>query len=271
MPQQFVHIVQIHIIVVHLVVLLGIAAYIPVTVHLRTPLLLRTRHVHLRVLRRMRYNRFHIGHLTLGVSIEVRTGTVVPSKHITQISRTPTGQRHPPANTTMQPCLSVPVAVGCHRKRPAKSVDIRIRSIELYSACQHLIMFDSLFPQHGGTLKCNVTDFIEFHKHVCHSPTCSVSGSGYYRPGVGSRLQHTIRVGPHIPIALHALTVYVAHNGLDIKRIGRVAALKTEQSALFILQSHHRHTQFDITPTLVAQQIDTRSIDIPCLAIVGRI
>ena len=116
MPQQLVNVVEVHIVVMHLVVTVRIATDIAVRIHLRMPAFLRTCHLLLGILCRMRNVSRHILHLTLGVCIEMGLGTVIPTQHITQIACTPTSQRHTPANTAMQPRFSVPIAISRHHQ-----------------------------------------------------------------------------------------------------------------------------------------------------------
>ena len=111
-PQQFVDIVEVHVVVVHLVIAFRITADVAIRVHLCAPLLRSPGKVECGVLRGMGYRRLYIGHLALGVCIEVRDGTIVPTEYIAQIACPPSCQRHAPSNTAMQPCLSVPVAIG---------------------------------------------------------------------------------------------------------------------------------------------------------------
>ena len=54
----------------------------------------------------------HMGYLTLGVGIEMTHGPILPTQHIAQVTGTPTSQRHTPTNTTVQPRLSVPIAIS---------------------------------------------------------------------------------------------------------------------------------------------------------------
>ena len=96
----------------HLIVALGVATDVAVGVHLRAPPLLGPGEVQRGVLRGVRNGGRDIGHLTLGIGIEVGALTVVPPQHIAHIGRAPTGQRHTPAHTAVEPRLTVPVAIG---------------------------------------------------------------------------------------------------------------------------------------------------------------
>ena len=127
MPKQLVHIIEVHVIMVHLIIALRITTDITIRIHLCAPFFLGTRHIHLRVLRRMRNRRFYIGHLTLGIGIEMAQLTLIPPQYIPHIGSTPSGQRHTPSYTAMQPCLSVPVAICSKTKSASQCINIRIR------------------------------------------------------------------------------------------------------------------------------------------------
>ena len=81
-PQQFVNIVQVHVVMVHLVVALRVSADVTVAIHLCAPFLFGAGQVHLGVVVGVRQSGGHVGHLTLGIGIEVGTGAVVPSQYV---------------------------------------------------------------------------------------------------------------------------------------------------------------------------------------------
>ena len=139
MPEQLIDEVQVHIIMMHLVVASGIAADIAVGVHLSAPTLFGPGHIHGRVLRRMGYRGRHLGHLTTGIGVEMADSPVGPAEHITQIAGPPAGKRHTPADTAVQPCLPVPVAIGCDDKGTAKGIDIGVGRVELDAGRQGTI------------------------------------------------------------------------------------------------------------------------------------
>ena len=134
MPEQLIHIVEVHVVMVHLIITLRITTDIAIRIHLGAPFLLSTRHIHLGILRGMRNSGFYIGHLTLGIGIEMAQLTLIPSQYITHIGSTPTGQRHAPAYTAMQPGLSVPIAIGSKGQGTSQCINIRVWCIELDSA-----------------------------------------------------------------------------------------------------------------------------------------
>ena len=176
MPKQLVHIIEVHVVMVHLIIALRITTDITIRIHLGAPFLLGTRHIHLRVLRRMRNRRFYIGHLTLGIGIEMAQLTLIPPQHITHIGSTPTGQRHTPAYTAMQPGLSVPIAIGSKGQGTSQCINIRIWCIELDSALQRTVMHHSLHEQLSSLL---VADW-------CY---------------LVDRVNHEISLAPSVPLA----------------------------------------------------------------------
>ena len=133
MPHQFIDVIEIHIVMVHLVITVGITADITSGIHLCAPFLQRTGAVAFRILLCSRHRDRHIRHLRFGISIEMLHRTVIPSQHISEITSTPSCQRHSPSYRSMKPCLSVPDAIRRKDEGRTESVEIRIGSDKLHS------------------------------------------------------------------------------------------------------------------------------------------
>ena len=127
---QLVHVVEVHVVVVHLSVVIGVAANIPVGVHLCAPFFLCPCHVHCSVLCGVGVDGRNIRHLALGVSVEVAFCPVVPSQHVSNVCCPPPSQRHAPAYASVQPCLAIPQPVGCCHEIRGEGVDELIGGME---------------------------------------------------------------------------------------------------------------------------------------------
>ena len=125
---------------VHLVITIGVATDVAIGIHGRAPALGGTRQVEHGVLRGMRDNGRHINNLTLSIGIEMAHRPILPTQHIAQIAGTPTCQRHAPADTAVEPRLTVPVAIGCQGQSATQGVEIRIGGVELDATGQLTIM-----------------------------------------------------------------------------------------------------------------------------------
>ena len=147
MPQQFVYVVEVHVVMVHLVVATGITADITVGIHLCAPFLFCSCKVHSGILRRMGYNGFYSGHLTLGIGIEMGTRAVAPSQHVANISGTPTRQRHAPTDAAVQPSLSVPITVGGKDEGSCQRVQIGVWGLPTDAGCQLTVVGNSIIKQ----------------------------------------------------------------------------------------------------------------------------
>ena len=119
MPQQFVDIAKIHIVVVHLIIAAGVTADISIAVLRGSPLLHRACQGEGCVLSRMGNGVRHVNDLTGCIGIKMRTYTVVPTKGIAGICRTPATEGHTPTDSAVQPDFTIPNAIGCHSKGTA--------------------------------------------------------------------------------------------------------------------------------------------------------
>ena len=64
------------------------------------------------------------------------TGTVVPTKRVTGISRTPSGQRHTPTNGTVKPRRTIPHTISSHSQCTTYGIEIGVGSSELNASGQ---------------------------------------------------------------------------------------------------------------------------------------
>ena len=134
MPQQLIDIAKIHIVVVHELLLIGITGNITVAVHLRSPFLQSPSQIERTVLCRMRNDRFYLGNLRSGITVEVFPCPVVATYGIARISGTPTVQRHTPTNGSVHPHLGggIPNTVGCHTQCRPERIEIGIGRNKLH-------------------------------------------------------------------------------------------------------------------------------------------
>ena len=129
MPEQLVDIHQVHVVMVELLVVLRIAADVAIAVHRRAPFVGATREIVLLV-HHMRTGHRDVGHLTLGIGVEMNALAVEHTQEIAHIGCTPAWQRHSPAHSAMRPHLPVPGSVCSHDHGSAYRIQISIGSIE---------------------------------------------------------------------------------------------------------------------------------------------
>ena len=129
MPEQLVDIHQVHVVMVELLVVLRIAADVAIAVHRSAPFVGATGEIVLLV-HHMRTGHRNIGHLTLGIGIEMNALAVEHTQEIAHIGSTPAWQRHSPAHSAMRPHLPVPGSVCSHNHGSANRIQISIGSIE---------------------------------------------------------------------------------------------------------------------------------------------
>ena len=264
MPKQLVDIVQVHIIVVHLVIAFRIATDIAVRVHLCAPLFSGTSQVLFLVLCRMNLCGGHLSDLTLGISIKMTPGPVSPAQHVAQITSTPACQRHAPANATVQPGFSIPVAVSSHHQGTTQRINVRIGSVKDYASCQFLHSF-------LGFLKAVSAPRIHQQRQrvATHKPFFIQGGSQILYGSFAVSLENILVICPQVTIATQFGLTNVADYNIHFHFTFKACSLKSPQCLLRSQRGYHFQTEYCLSPPrLVTHHIAAHSILVACLTIV---
>ena len=203
-------------------------------------------------------HRFYIRHLTLGIGIEMRNSPIIPTQHISQIACPPSCQGHTPANTAVQPRLSVPVAISCQHQRPTKGIDIRVGGLKLDARCQLPVMTTGLLIRCSPLVRVKLSDLIQRHLKIeCMRMT---KRNLHSLKRFTNSLQASRFVCTDVTIAMQFrlgyLTDYHPHLALYLWRSD------APYSRLAVRQGQHLHSDVALTPSLVFQQIISTSVAI---------
>ena len=187
----------------HLIVSTWITTNISVTILRSSPFFDRTCQMQSRILCRMRNRIGYIGHLTGSISIEMLTGTVVPSQSISRISSTPSAQRHAPSYRSMKPDLPVPNTIGSNSQCSAQRIEIRIGSSKTDTRSQCLSSILSFLIQTSSFIKRNKLQIQIFQNQI--SLICQRQIVLFLHLRLFGGFETSRRIGSHITVTTQFL------------------------------------------------------------------
>ena len=219
----------------------------------------------------MRNGGLHIDHQTLGIGIEMRALTVVPAQYVAHVGSPPAGQGHAPANTAVEPRLTVPVTISRKDQGTCQSIDIGVRGTEADTSGQLLIVHDGLLKETAGLVVTIVGHLVDGVDNKPRFPS-TLPRFCHQVLLISRRLEDTGFVDTNVAVTVEFRIGDGTNTSLEINWLNEMAVIEKPHSPLPVRQCHHLQRQLGLTaPTLVTQTIDTHAIDIRSATVICRV